>query len=102
MDQLIEKSPYYTPATIAKSIYNLDKDTQTVGVGAVLLVRDDIPADTVYALTKDIFDNAPKLVSSHAKYAEVNLEYGASIKAVPYHPGSAKYFTEKGFTVPSK
>ena len=102
VDQLIVKSPYYTPVTIAKSVYNLDKDTTTVGVGAVLLVRDDIPANTVYALTKDIFDNASKLVSSHAKYAEVSLEYGASIKSVPYHLGAAKYFTEKGFQVPSK
>ena len=102
VDKLIAKSPYYAPATIAKSVYNLDTDTITVGVGAVVLVRDDIPADTVYAITKDIFDNAPSLVSSHAKYAEVNLEYGASIKSVPYHPGSAKYFAEKGFNVPKK
>ena len=102
VDKLIATSPYYTPATIAKSVYNLDTDTVTVGVGAVLLVRDDIPADTVYAITKDIFDNAASLVSSHAKYGEVNLEYGASIKSVPYHPGSAKYFTEKGLNVPTK
>ena len=102
VDQLIEKSPYYTPATIAKSVYNLDNDTHTVGVGAVLLVRDDIPADTVYTLTKDIFDNAKSLVSSHVKYGEISLKYGSSIKSVPYHPGAAKYFAEKGITVPSK
>ena len=102
VDQLIEKSPYYTPATIAKSVYNLDNDTHTVGVGAVLLVRDDIPADTVYGLTKDIFDNAKSLVSSHVKYGEISLKYGSSIKSVPYHPGAAKYFAEKGITVPSK
>ena len=102
IDKLIAQSPYYTPATIAKSVYNLENDTYTVGVGAVLLVRDDIPADTVYALTKDIFDNAKSLVSSHVKYGEISLEYGASIKSVPYHPGAAKYFSEKGITVLSK
>ncbi|MCR4575610.1 MAG: TAXI family TRAP transporter solute-binding subunit [Lentisphaeria bacterium] len=102
VNQLIAKSPYYAPATIAKSVYNLDTDTLTVGVGAVVLVRDDVPADTVHAICADIFDNAASLVSSHAKYGEISLEYGSSIKSVPYHAGAAKYFAEKGIQVPAK
>ena len=102
VNQLIAKSPYYAPATIAKSVYNLDTDTLTVGVGAVVLVRDDVPADTVHAICADIFDNATSLVSSHVKYGEISLEYGSSIKSVPYHAGAAKYFAEKGIQVPSK
>ena len=47
----------------------------------------------------DIFDNAADLVTSHAKYGELSLEYGASITSVPYHPGAAKYFAEKGIDV---
>ncbi|MBD9207743.1 MAG: TAXI family TRAP transporter solute-binding subunit [Clostridiales bacterium] len=31
----------------------------------------------------------------------MSLEYGASITSVPYHPGAAKYFAEKGFEVAS-
>ena len=102
VNQLIAKSPYYAPATIAKSVYNLDTDTLTVGVGAVVLVRDDVPADAVHAICADIFDNAASLVSSHAKYGEISLEYGSSIKSVPYHAGAAKYFAEKGIQVPAK
>lgn len=102
VNQLIAKSPYYAPATIAKSVYNLDADTLTVGVGAVVLVRDDVPADTVHAICADIFNNAAFLVSSHVKYGEISLEYGASIKSVPYHAGAAKYFAEKGIQVPAK
>jgi len=102
VNQLIAKSPYYAPATIAKSVYNLDADTLTVGVGAVVLVRDDVPAETVHAICADIFDNAASLVSSHVKYGEISLEYGASIKSVPYHAGAAQYFAEKGIQVPVK
>ena len=50
----------------------------------------------------DIFDNAASLTDTHAKYAEISTEYGASITSVPYHPGAAKYFAEKGFEVPTK
>ena len=74
-------------------------DTTTVAVGAVILARDDVAESDVYNFVADIFDNAESLVTSHAKYGELSLEYGASITSVPYHPGAAKYFAEKGFTV---
>ena len=76
-------------------------DTTTVAVGAVILARDDVSEQDIYNFVADIFDNAESLVSSHAKYAELSLEYGASITSVPYHPGAAKYFAEKGFEVAS-
>ena len=76
-------------------------DTTTVAVGAVILARDDVSSDDVYKFVADIFDNAASLTTSHAKYGELSLEYGASITSVPYHPGAAKYFSEKGFEVAS-
>ena len=32
----------------------------------------------------------------------VDGHIAASVTAVPYHPGAAKYFAEKGITVPTK
>ena len=100
--KLLESSPYYTECTIAADTYGLDADVTTVGVGAVVLVRDDVSEDAVYALCADIFDNAADLTDTHAKYGEVSLEYGASMTSVPYHAGAAKYFAENGFTVATK
>ena len=57
-------------------------DTTTVAVGAVILARDDVAEDDVYKFVADIFDNAADLVTSHAKYGELSLEYGASIIAL--------------------
>ena len=99
IEQLLQVSPYYTKCTIKKDVYGTADDCSTVGVGAVVLARNDVSEDAVYALVKDIFDNAANLTSSHAKYAELSLEYGASITSVPYHPGAAKYFKEKGMSV---
>lgn len=102
LDQLLAASPYYTKCVIPADVYGLPEDVTTVGVAAVILARDNVSEEAIYALTADIFDNAPDLISSHAKYAEVNLEFGASITSVPYHPGAARYFAEQGFTVPTK
>jgi uncharacterized protein len=51
-------------------------------------------------VTKTIFEHLPELVAIHKEALNINLKDGASNRAVPYHPGAAKYFKEKGFTVP--
>ena len=103
INDLLAASPYYTKHVIPAGTYNgQEEDVTTVAVGAVILARDDVSEDAIYALTADIFDNAADLVSSHAKYGELSTEFGASITSVPYHPGAAKYFAEKGFDVATK
>ncbi len=102
VDKLLESSPYYAPCTIKADVYGTDNDVTTVGVGAVILARDDVSEDAVYALCADIFDNAPNLVDNHAKYAELSLDYAASITSVPYHAGAVKYFAEHDLTVAGK
>ena len=101
--KLMDDVDYYGSATIKAGTYGgIDTDTTTVAVKAVVLANDTVAEDDIYALTADIFDNAADLVESHAKYAEINVEEGASITSVPYHPGAAKYFKEKGFDVATK
>lgn len=97
--KLVEASPYYAKCTIAKDVYGTAEDILTVGVGAVILARNDVSEDVIYAFCADIFDNAEKLIDNHAKYGELSLEYATSITSVPYHPGAVKYFAEKGITV---
>ena len=100
VEKLLASSPYYAKNVISADTYaSLDGDVTTVAVGAVVLAANTVSEDAVYALCADIFNNAADLVSSHAKYGELSMEYGASITSVPYHPGAAKYFAEKGFTV---
>ena len=102
IDALLKSSPYYSKCTIKADVYGLDSDTTTVAVGAVILARDDVPAEAIKALCADIFDNASSLVSSHAKYGELNLEYASSITSVPYHAGAVEYFAEHNITVAGK
>lgn len=77
-------------------------DTQTVAVGAVVLARDDVSEDSIYQFVSTIFENTAEITGQHAKGAELNLEFASSVTSVPYHPGAAKYFQEKGFNVAVK
>ena len=74
-------------------------DTNTVSVGAIVIARDDVPTDEIYAFVSTIFDNLDAITAQHAKGAELSIEAAASVKGVPYHPGAAKYFEEKGVKV---
>ena len=101
--KLIAASPYYNAATIKGGTYKgVDADVATLSVGAVVIAADSVSEDDVYALTKDIFESLAELSGQHDKFKEFSIEKGASVTAVPYHPGAAKYFAEKGITVPTK
>ncbi len=99
IDELLAKSPYYTAYTVPADTYGMPEDVQTVAVAAVVLARNDVSEDAIYAFTSTIFDNIDAIAEQHGKGAELSLEFASSITDVPYHPGAAKYFAEKGFDV---
>ena len=100
INKLIEASPYYSKNVIPASAYNMAADATTVAVGAVIIARDDCSEDDIYNVISGIYDSIDTL--GHDKAKELSLEFASSVTAVPYHPGAAKYFTEKGLTVPTK
>ena len=42
-------------------------DTNTVSVGAIVIARDDVPTDEIYAFVSTIFDNLDAITAQHAK-----------------------------------
>ena len=76
-------------------------DTDTVSVGAVVLARDDVSEDAVYAFVSTIFENTDAITEQHGKGAELDVAAAAAATSVPYHPGAAKYYAEKGINVAS-
>ena len=47
-------------------------DTSTVSVGAVVIARDDVPTDQIYAFVSTIFNNPDAIAAQHGKGAELN------------------------------
>ena len=99
---LMADSPYYTAYTIPAGTYNgQTEDVTTVTVKATLIVSADASEADVYAITAAIFDNIDAIAVEHAKGAELSLENATTGMAAPFHAGAAKYFAEKGITVPT-
>lgn len=102
MAVLLENCPYYNENVISADTYGLEEDVTTVAVGAVVVASDDVSEDDVYNFVSTVFENTDAITAAHAKGAELDLDYAASVTAVPYHAGAAKYFAEKGIEVPTK
>ncbi len=102
-DKLMSSCPYYTTHTIPANTYaGQTTDVKTVTVKATLIVSASASEDTVYEITKAIFDNVDTITASHAKGAELSIENATGGMTAPFHAGAAKYFAEKGVTVETK
>ncbi len=100
IEALQETSPYYSKNVISKDAYGTDEDVTTVAIGAVVIANDDVSDADVYNFLYGVFENLDNL--SHDKAKELSLEFATSVTDVPYHPGAAAYFADKGIEVPTK
>jgi uncharacterized protein len=99
VDKLVKEKPYYAKATIPGGLYpGNDQPTQTYGVLATFVSSSKVPADTIYAVVKGVFDNFDEFKKLHPALA--NLDPKTMIKdglSAPLHDGAVKYYKEKGW-----
>ena len=64
--------PFYTQFPVpANSYKGLTAPVQTLAVKATFIVSKKVPADTVYTLTKALFESKGEIQTAHAKGAEL-------------------------------
>ena len=97
VDKLVAAKPYYAKATIPGALYaNNPQATDTYGVLATLVTSATMNDETVYQLTKAVFDNFDEFKKLHPALA--NLEAAHMVKdgnSAPLHAGAARFFKEK-------
>ena len=96
-DELIKNYPFFAPAVIPANTYRGQaEDIETVSLQAVMVVREDVPENIVYAITKALFENLDAVASAHAKGYEISAEKALEGVTVPLHAGAERYFKEIG------
>ena len=94
--KMIEITPYYAPLTIPKDSYKgQTRDVKTFCSPNILAVHENLSEDTVYLMTKALFDHKADLVVISARMSEMDPKYVGDIK-IPLHPGAEKYYKEIG------
>jgi TRAP transporter TAXI family solute receptor len=99
VDKLVKEKPYYAKATIPAGLYpGNDQPTQTYGVLATFVSSSKVPADTIYAVVKGVFDNFDEFKKLHPALANLDPKNMVTDGlSAPLHDGAVKYYKEKGW-----
>lgn len=89
-------SPYASGVIPAGTYNGQTADVATATVINYWVTRADLDDDTVYAMTKSIFENLDQLGAAHAAAKSIELNAEALVSPAPLHPGAERYFKEKG------
>ncbi len=73
---------------------------RTIASPNVLVVREDIPDEVVYQVTKMIWENLGSLQDIHAATKDMRLDIALRGLAAPLHPGALRYYRERGLQIP--
>lgn len=97
MENLKRKYPFFVEEIIPSEIYNTEEKIKTASVRNIMLVRKDLSEETVYKITKGIYENIENIKASHkASQQNVSLKnFQVGVK-IPFHKGALKYYREKG------
>ncbi|WP_126444215.1 TAXI family TRAP transporter solute-binding subunit [Sulfuricystis multivorans] len=87
----------YQAGTIPANTYNgQTADVPTVAIQNFLVTHEGVPTETVYKMTKALFENLDQMVAAHGAAKAIKLENAAKAPPAPLHPGAEKYYREKG------
>ncbi|MGP1459765.1 MAG: TAXI family TRAP transporter solute-binding subunit [Treponema sp.] len=96
-DKICAEHSFYTKSVVPAGTYNgTEGDTAALAIKATLAVSAKLDEDTVYAMTKILFENLALLEQGHAKGKEVSAQAAVMGISVPFHPGALKYYKEIG------
>jgi uncharacterized protein len=76
-------------------------DVQTIAQPNFLAVNADVPEETIYQITKTIYENLGFLQAIHPATSEMSLEMAIGGLPLPLHPGALRYFEEQGMAIPA-
>jgi TRAP transporter TAXI family solute receptor len=88
----------YIEDVIPKDVYRgMDTDNKQATVMNILVAHESMDDKTAYNIVKTIFDKRDDLIAVHKEAINFKLEsQKAAATPIPFHPGAAKYFAERG------
>ncbi|MCX7165763.1 MAG: TAXI family TRAP transporter solute-binding subunit [Rhodocyclales bacterium] len=87
---------YQTVVIPAKTYEGQTTDVQTAAIQNFLVTHEGVPTDTIYKMTKSMWENVDQLYAAHAAAKAMKKENAAKGMPLPLHPGAEKYYKEIG------
>lgn len=87
----------FIEATIPANTYKGQAEpAKTSAIVNFLVTRSTLQEESVYKLTKAMWDNVADLAAAHSAGKQVKLENALKGSPAPIHPGAQRFYKEKG------
>jgi TRAP transporter TAXI family solute receptor len=89
-------APYVTATIPAGTYEGQESDVPTAAVINFLVTHEGVSDETVYQMTKLLFENLPALEAAHVAAKAISLDNALTGMPIPLHPGAERFYKEKG------
>ena len=95
--ELRKQQPYYAEVPLPANTYKgQTAAVPTLAVMAVWTAHDAVPEGVAYEVTKALYENTAIMGQVHVQGKNISLGTATAVGTAPLHPGSVRYFKEKG------
>jgi TRAP transporter TAXI family solute receptor len=100
LPEMKKMNPGYTLVTVPKGTYpKQEADVKVIGYATYIVASCELPEDTVYRMTKAMADNVSSMAATNKAMAGLTPKEMVEDIGVPFHPGAARFYKEKGIGV---
>lgn len=93
--------PEWSESVIPKGTYKQQTvDQKTIGLYNFAIAHKDMADDVAYNIVKTVLENNALMVQGHESAKETLIENAVRNTFLPFHPGAARYYREKGIKLP--
>jgi uncharacterized protein len=98
LEQTLSDDPSLSEVAYEPGTYtNIDEPATLVTNWATLYARSDLDEDTVYELTRVMYEETEAIIAAHATAEEINIDSALDGRGdIPLHPGAERYYEEAG------
>lgn len=101
LEQINARYPLWDYYELPAGTYpNQEAPIRSISHPNVLAVRADVPEETVYQITRSMWENLPTLQEIHRSTNDMKLELALKGLGAPLHPGAARFYRERGLIIP--
>ncbi|MEN9630607.1 MAG: hypothetical protein RJA10_3835 [Pseudomonadota bacterium] len=95
--ELRKQQPYYAEVPLPANTYKgQTAAVPTLAVMAVWATHDAVSENVAYEVTKALYENTATMAQVHVQGKNISLATALAVGTAPMHPGSLRYFREKG------
>jgi uncharacterized protein len=84
----------YAQGSIPQYVYGDDGAVSTLIAPNLLVVRQDLPAEVAYRITRALFKHQRELEKKHTQATRLNLSSAISVHPLELHPGALRWYRE--------